>query len=72
VRVPLTPHQMKQLAPYFDLVRAAAVRGNPGMLVAQISWNREGSYWLTPAFLDHELAKTITERARDPIGDEQK
>lgn len=65
MKVTLNAAQTRQLAPYLDRVRAAAVQGSPGMLVGQISWDLEGRYWITPAFLDHEDAKVITERGRD-------
>lgn len=68
MKVPLLAKQVRQLQPYFDRVQTAAVLGNPGMLVAQISWDNEGHCWLTPAFLPHELAKTVTERGKD-LGD---
>lgn len=68
MRITLTLRQITQLQPYIDRVRAAAAAGDPGMLVAQINWSdKDGSYWLTPAFLDHELAKVITERGRAEI-----
>lgn len=51
--------------PYFDRVQAAAVAGNPGMLLAQISWSvQSGKWWLTPGFLAHEYAKLITQKAQ--------
>lgn len=65
MKLPLLPWQAERLRPYFDRVQAAAVLGSPGMLVAQISWDQEGRCWLTPAFLDHELARVVTERGRD-------
>jgi hypothetical protein len=37
------------------------------MLVAQIGYDSDWNYWLTPAFLDHDLAKVITERGREEI-----
>jgi hypothetical protein len=70
IRIPLKPSQVAQLRPHIDRVRAAAVQGNPGMLVAQIQWSLiDGTYWLTPAFLDHELAKVITEKGREVVGE---
>lgn len=63
LRINLTSGQAVQLASYFDRVRAAAVQGNPGMLIAQIHWeNHEGKCWMVPAFLPHEHAKLITEK----------
>jgi hypothetical protein len=65
VRIRLTAKQVQQLQPYIDRVRAAAVLGSPGMLVGQIGWNAEGQYMITPAFLDHDKAKVITEAGRE-------
>ena len=63
MRVRLTRTQLYQLMPYFDRVRATAAAGSPGMLVAQLWFDAHRSeYYLEPAFLDHELAKVITER----------
>lgn len=64
MRINLTEKQWRQLTPYFDRVQSAAVCGSPGMLIAQISWDQEGRYWMTPAFLPHEHAKLITEKGQ--------
>lgn len=64
MRVRLTAQQVQQLMPYVDRVRATAAMGTPGMLIAQIGYDSNWHYWLTPAFLDHDLAKVITERGR--------
>jgi hypothetical protein len=64
MRIRLTAQQVQQLMPYVDRVRATAAMGNLGMLVAQIGYDNNWHYWLTPAFLDHDLAKVITERGR--------
>lgn len=64
MRIRLTARQIALLRPYFDRVKASAVLGNPGMLVAQIGHDDDGEYALTPAFLEHELAKQITQRGR--------
>jgi hypothetical protein len=34
------------------------------MLLGQIRWNQDGRWWLEVGFLEHELAKLITERAQ--------
>lgn len=65
MKVALSQKQAEQLAPYVDRVRSVAKLGTPGMLVAQISWDVEGRYWLTPAFLPHEVAKVVTEKGVD-------
>jgi hypothetical protein len=65
MRIKLTTRQVELLRPYIDRVKAAAVMGSPGMLVAQIGSDHDGEYAITPAFLDHDLAKQITERGRD-------
>ena len=65
MRINLTAKQIEMLRPYFDRVKAAAVMGSPGMLVGQISCDHDGEWAIVPAFLDHDLAKNITERARD-------
>jgi hypothetical protein len=62
IKILLGKTQIQQLRPYLDRVQAAAALGSPGMLVAQISWDQEGKCWLVPAFLNHTLAKIITER----------
>ena len=68
MRVNLSRRQVQELQPYIDRVRSAHALGSPGMLVAQIQWNgAEQTYWLTPAFLPHELAKVITEQGRATI-----
>lgn len=62
-RITLTGHQVRYLQPYKDRVQAAAQLGSPGMLIAQIHWNNAtGQWWMTPAFLPHEHAKSITEK----------
>lgn len=65
MRIKLTARQIELLRPYFDRVKAAAVMGSPGMLVGQLSSDDDGEYAIVPAFLDHDLAKQITERGRD-------
>lgn len=61
MKIALTETQIRQLVPYFDRVRSAAVLGSPGMLVAQIRWSEaEQKYWMEPAFLEHEDAAKIT------------
>jgi hypothetical protein len=67
MKLTLNAKQIQALQPYVNRVRNAAVLGSPGMLVGQISWDQEGRYWITPAFLDHELAKIITEQGRAEI-----
>ena len=67
MRIRLTAKQVQQLQPYIDRVRAAAVLGSPGMLVGQIGCNADGEYAITPAFLDHQKAKVITESGRAEI-----
>ncbi len=65
MRIPLNTRQRRELQPYIDRVRSAATLGTPGMLVAQIHWSdTEGSCWMTPAFLDHDHARIITEQGR--------
>jgi hypothetical protein len=67
MKIMLNAGQVELLRPYLDRVKAAAALGSPGMLVAQISHDQEGGYALTPAFLDHDLAKVITEKGRADI-----
>lgn len=68
MRVKLTHKQIEQLRPYFDRVQATAAIGYPGMLVAQIWLDAaRGEYVMEPAFIDHDLAKTLTERGRAEI-----
>lgn len=63
LRILLTERQIRDLMPFKDRVQAAAVRGSPGMLVAQIGWNSiDGRWWMTPGFLEHEHAKLITKK----------
>jgi hypothetical protein len=65
VRISLTEGQVRQLAPYFDRVRAAYSKGTPGMLVAQIRWSEaEQRYWMEPGFLEHEDAAKITQKGQ--------
>lgn len=65
MRVKLTYRQVEQMRRYFDRVQAAAVAGDPGMLVAQIRLDRRNNeYIMEPAFLEHEHAKVITEKGR--------
>lgn len=65
MKILLGKTQVQQLRRFKDRIQATAALGNPGMLVAQLSWDQEGRWWLTPAFLDHELAKTITQKGKD-------
>jgi hypothetical protein len=65
VKVRLTANQLRQLGRYFDRVQAAAALGKPGMLVAQLHWDQDGKYWMTPAFLEHEVAMLITQKGRE-------
>jgi hypothetical protein len=68
MRILLNTRQVEQLQPYFDRVRAAAQRGNPGMLVAQIRRDdKEGDYWFEPQFLPHAYAEVLTMRGRREI-----
>lgn len=64
MKIILTKRQVRMLLPFKDRVQAAAMMGSPGMLIAQISWNNEGRYWMTPGFLEHEYAKLITEKGK--------
>lgn len=65
MRIPLTDAQIRNLMPFFDRVRAAAVAGHPGMLVAQIRWSdQHNAYWMEPGFLAHEHAKLIAEKGQ--------
>lgn len=63
-RIYLTHGQAAQLTPYKDRVQCAAVLGSPGMLVAQISWDQEGRFYMTPAFLAHEDAQLISQKGQ--------
>jgi hypothetical protein len=63
-RVALTEKQIRELLPFYDRVQASAALGAPGMLLGQIRWNQDGRWWLEVGFLEHELAKLITERAQ--------
>ena len=61
LRINLTSGQALQLESYLARVNQASALGSPGMLVAQIRWDRiEGKCWMEPAFLPHEHAKLIT------------
>lgn len=60
MRITLTQKQITQLLPYYDRVKASAVAGSPGMLVAQICRNQDGKWWMEPGFLEHEHALCIT------------
>jgi hypothetical protein len=64
MRITLTQKQITQLLPYYDRVKASAVAGNPGMLLAQIRRNQDGKWWMEPGFLDHEHALRITEKGQ--------
>jgi hypothetical protein len=64
MRIPLNAMQAQILEPYFARVRQEAVKGSPGMLVAQLSRDVEGHYWMIPAFLPHELADLISQKGQ--------
>lgn len=62
--MPLTPSQVGQLRPYFERVAATHAAGETGMLVAQLTYNRQtGEGWLEPGFIRNEYAKLLHERA---------
>jgi hypothetical protein len=63
-RVQLTPLQVFELAEYFDRVKAEATLGTPGILVAQLTYDQEGHYWMHPAFLPHDLAQLIASKGK--------
>ena len=66
MRIPLTNKQAQMLSAYFEQARTAARSGNPGMLVAQLRHSdAEGTYWMEPGWLEHEIAMRITEKARE-------
>lgn len=68
MKIKLSRQQVQQLQPYIDRVRNAAALGSPGMLVAQVSWSdSDFTCWITPAFLDNDKAKLITEQGRADI-----
>jgi hypothetical protein len=68
VKIPLTPHQIEQLAPYIDRVRAAASKGTPGMLLAQLKYNSHRRQWIMePGFLDHDKAKPLVKAGRREV-----
>jgi len=60
----LTEKQIRDLMPFYDRVKCAAIMGEPGMLIAQIRWNGDGKWWMEPGFLDHEHAKMITQKGQ--------
>jgi hypothetical protein len=63
-RIPLSSWQAQILEPYFAMVREEAARESPGMLVAQLSRDSAGRYWMQPAFLPNETADLITKKGR--------
>jgi len=69
VKIALTEKQIGQLATFFDRVRATALLGKPGMLVAQIRWEQtgDGRYWMEPAFLPNEVAQCIVEKGQGEV-----
>lgn len=67
MRIKLTTPQITALRPYFDRVKAAGAAGSPGMLVAQLTHDSDGTYAMTPAFLDHDVAQVVTQKGREEI-----
>lgn len=66
MRIPLTHKQVQMLTPYFDKVRSTRRTGRPGMLVAQLRHSdTDGTYWMEPGWLDHEVASLIEEQGRE-------
>jgi hypothetical protein len=68
MKITLTARQVQRLMPYFDRVRATAVAGSPGMLVAQLRWDdSRGIYTMEPCFIDHAKALPLVEAGRREI-----
>lgn len=67
MKIRLNQRQTQLMQPYLDRVKAAYAMGSPGMLVAQVSHEAGGFVTLTPAFLDNDIAKLITEKGRAEI-----
>lgn len=69
MRIPLTHKQVDALAPYFDKVLMTKHTGRPGMLVAQLRHSTtDGTYWMEPAWLEHDVATLIEEQGREVGG----
>lgn len=68
VKITLTARQAHSLQPYFDRVRASAVCGSPGMLVAQLRHDAHHDiYTMEPGFIDHEKALPLVDAGRREV-----